>query len=523
MVLTICVFGVTSGVAQSNNIIYTFLTIAGSPSNGSGDGFGANALFNNPQGTAVDGNFNIFVSDTGNHTIRKIMTLQTNWAVSTIAGLTGTNGSADGTNGSALFNSPQGIAVDGADNVYVADAGNDTIRKLVSAGTNWVASTIAGLAGSNGSADGTNSLARFDNPHGIAVDASGNLFVADSLNEAIRKITRAGTNWVVNTIAGGVYGSADGTNGFAQFNFPTGIAVDGADNVYVADTYNFTIRKLTHGTGTNWIVTTIAGLAGNSGSADGTNKNARFSTPGGIAVDRSNNLFVADSGNNTIREVVPSGTNWVVSTIGGIPQVAGYADGSGTNALFNNPVGICVNSAGDLFVDGSVVQGGVITLTVAAGAGAPFLQVILSPSSAIKDHAAWTLQGASDNWVASSTALPVLSNPAYLQFSNIIGWNVPVSAPLPALVSGLNVVNNLSYTVVSPVMVVNKAGGLGIAGTTNTTYIIQYSTSLTEPWQTLFTTVPLLKGTNQLETWPPPWPSGNKASATFFRAQWTGN
>jgi hypothetical protein len=161
--------------------------------------------------------------------------------VTTLAGLAGSAGSADGTGSAARFNTPEGVAVDGSSNVYVADSGNHTIRKITPGG---VVTTLAGLAGSSGSADGTGSAARFNFPVGVALDGSGNVYVADSLNNTIRKMTSAG---VVTTLAGlaGSAGSADGAVSAARFNEPFGVAVDGSGNIYVADTFNFTIRKIT--------------------------------------------------------------------------------------------------------------------------------------------------------------------------------------------------------------------------------------------------------------------------------------
>src|SRR5262249_22960144 len=151
--------------------------------------------------------------------------------------------------------------------------------------------------------------------------------VADTYNNTIRKVTPSGTNWVVTTLAGlaGTVGSADGTNSSARFSGPVAIAVNSAGTLFVAETNN-TIRRITP-SGANWVVTTVAGLAGSAGSANGTNSNARFNSPAGIAVDVSGNLWVTDAGNNTIRKLQPSGTNWLVGTVAGQVGVSGTVDG----------------------------------------------------------------------------------------------------------------------------------------------------------------------------------------------------
>ena len=312
-------------------------TLAGTPGvSGSADGSGAAAKFSNPSAITSDTTGNLFVADTNNTTIRKITA---GGVVTTLAGTPGVAGSADGTGLAAQIRYPQGIAVDTAGNLFVADTGNFTIRKITPAGA---VTTLAGTPSVSGSADGSGAAAQFNQPYGIAADTAGNLFLADTFNNTIRKITPAGA---VTTLAGtpGVSGRADGSGAAAQFNRPFGITADTAGNLFLADTYNNTIRKITPA----GAVTTLAGTPGVSGSADGSGLAAQFSYPQGIAADTAGNLFVADTGNFTIRKITPAG---VVTTLAGTPVVKGSADGSGAAALFFNPIGIAADTAGNVFV-----------------------------------------------------------------------------------------------------------------------------------------------------------------------------
>src|SRR5438034_200826 len=238
-------------LAQSTYESYTFTTLAGNAGYGSADGTGNAARFFHPSSVAVDRSGNVYVADSSNHTIRKATPAG---VVTTLAGLAGYGGSADGTGSTARFFSPYGVAVDSGDNVYVADTANHTIRKVTPAGE---VMTLAGLAGSPGGADGTGSAARFTVPYGVAVDGADNVYVGDTANATIRKVTPAG---VVTTLAGlaGSFGSVDATGSAARFGFPSGVAADSAGNVYVADKSNHTIRKMTPA----GAVTTLAGLAG---------------------------------------------------------------------------------------------------------------------------------------------------------------------------------------------------------------------------------------------------------------------
>jgi hypothetical protein len=204
-------------------------------------------------------------------------------------------GSDDGTGSAARFINPSGIACDTSGNIYVADG--TKIRKIVA--STGVVTTIAGGL-TSGSDDGTGSAARFNGSSGVACDTSGNIYVTDTFNYTIRKIVAS--TGVVTTIAGtaGSFGSADGTGPAARFNIPNCIACDTSGNVYIADSFNYTSRMIVASTG---LVTTIAGLAGSSGSANGTGSAARFNVPSGVACDTVGNVYIADTFNHTIRKI----------------------------------------------------------------------------------------------------------------------------------------------------------------------------------------------------------------------------
>ncbi len=320
-------------------------TIAGSPGRaGNADGTGTKARFSLPFGLAIDSANNIYVADADNNTIRIVSPSGTNWVVTTLAGAAGIAGHTDGTGSNARFSFPTGVAVDIAGTICVADTDNSTVRTITSAG---LVTTLAGVADSYGTLDGTGSEARFDIPWALATADNGDVYVADSGNCAIRKITSAG---LVTTLAGfpGLFGSADGIGTEARFKFPEGVAVDIASNIYVADSYNNTMRKVSP----DGVVTTLAGTAGTHGSADGIGARARFHFPFGVAVDNSSNVYVADTDNHTIRKLmpVPGTANWEVSTIAGLAGVHGSADGTNKAARFYDPAGLAIDSAGNLFV-----------------------------------------------------------------------------------------------------------------------------------------------------------------------------
>jgi sugar lactone lactonase YvrE len=409
--------------------------LAGSAAAGSADGAGAAAGFNDPSGVAVDTAGNVYVADTGNNEIRKVTPAG---SATTLAGRT-TAGSQDGTGAAAGFSHPSGVAVDAAGNIYVADQYNNEIRKITPAG---LVSTLAGSIYA-GRADGIGAAASFNFPSGVAADAAGNVYVLDAGNNEVRKITPAGmvTTLVAGGItqscsfgclstsltltavavdaAGNVYiaqsisglsggpqytdiaeftsagagpflgyrfptsvapaptglavdaagnaylvstgssailtvtaagmttafvpsaGSANATGAAASFNSPAGIAIDAAGNIYVADSGNNEIRQITPA----GVVTTRAGST-IAGSADGAGIAATFRGPSAVAVDAPGNIYVADTGNNEIRKIAPAGT---VTTLAGT-TTAGAADGLGSAASFNGPAGVAVDAAGNVYV-----------------------------------------------------------------------------------------------------------------------------------------------------------------------------
>ena len=301
---------------------------------GSTDGTGPAARFDSIYAIVVADDGTLFVADTGNDTIRKI---NRNGEVTTFAGQAGSSGSADGVGSAARFDGPSGIALDRAGNLYVGDSYNHTIRRITPAG---VVTTLAGTAGAEGGADGTGAAARFRFPHGIAIDAGGTLFVADGRNDEIRRITPAG---VVTTFAGSTEGAVDGRGTAARFDSPRDIVIDRSGVFYIADQENYTIRRMTASAD----VTTFAGSAGASGAVDGVGSAARFGDPWGVGIDPLGNVYVADRGNDAIRKITPQG---LVSTLGSLAIREGSADGAALTARFKDPRGVAVDRLGNVFV-----------------------------------------------------------------------------------------------------------------------------------------------------------------------------
>lgn len=334
------------------SIIFTILnsnaqcvtTLSGNGTGGFANGTGTTATqLKSPSGLVVNSSGNILVADTNNHNIRTLNYLSGSSYIIGGPFVGGYSQQAGDTNGGTGFSRlffPIGVCIDQAGNLYVADSGNCLIRKISSSGS---ATTLAGISNFNGGnagyIDGNGASAKFSTPSGVAVDASGNVYVADTNNHVIRKITSSG---VVSTFAGsGVAGFSDGSATVAKFNYPTGITIDTAGNLYIADKTNHRIRKITP----SGLVSTIAG-SGIAGFTDATGILARFNSPSGIAIDSSGNLFIADTSNHRIRMI---DSNNIVTTYAG-SGVAGYADGTGTVARFNFPTGIAVNGMGNVYV-----------------------------------------------------------------------------------------------------------------------------------------------------------------------------
>jgi hypothetical protein len=302
---------------------------------GTNDGPIVTAKFFYPTGMAFDSASNLFVADDHNGTIRKITPAGD---VSTFAGSPGQNGWADGIGNEALFMFPTGLAIDSSDNIYIGDRGNHTVRKITPSA---VVTTLGGAAFQSGTNDGLIGASRFSFPEGVAVDKAGAVYVADRANSMIRKITPDG---MVTTFAGnGQQGTNDGVGSTAQFDFATGVAVDAIGNVFVADRGSSTIRKITP----DGTVTTYAGRAHEPGSDDGDLSAARFNGAFGLGFDSVGDLFVADYFNCTIRKITRCGT---VTTLAGTVGRQGPADGIGSAAGFFFPTSVAFDNAGNLYV-----------------------------------------------------------------------------------------------------------------------------------------------------------------------------
>jgi len=348
-----------------------------------GDGLAATgAALNTPSGVAVDGNGNLYIADYNNSRIRKVAA--STGIITTVAGNGAVGFSGDGGAAtSATLSNAVGIAVDGSGNLYIADTGNNRIR-MVAAATGII-TTVAG-GGTSGLGDGgpATSAALYQ-PSGIALDASGNLYIADTYNNRIRLVTAA--TGIIKTIAGNGTRSFAGDGGpatSAEINFPKGVALDASNNLYIADTYNNRIRRVTATTG---IIATVAGTgtlgyAGDTGEATG----AQLNTPLSVAIDASGNLYIADSGNNVVR-TVPVATD-IINTIAG-NGMQGFAGdrGPATSAELASLSGIALDASGNVFIADTYnnrireISGATGAITTVAGSGSTNLTGDGGPAS----------------------------------------------------------------------------------------------------------------------------------------------
>ncbi len=321
------------------------------PSFGSTDGAAADARFWNPGGVALDVAGTRYIADTRNHTVRKISAAG---VVSTLAGTPGRAGSVDGLGPAAQFDSPGAVAVDAAGNVYVADTGNATVRRITPGG---MVSTVLGSAGAIGNVEGTGAAARLSRPAALALDAAGNLYIADEDNDVIYKATPAA---VMSTVAGTRIDirdrngrrtgreTLDGTGKAAHFFSPAGVVVDAGGTLFVAERLGKSVRKIAPG----GVVTTFAG-APLAGSEDGVGTAARFNSPVAIAIDATGNLFVADWGNQAIRKITPAA---VVTTYAGSGGIAGRSARPGAlPGQVGLVAAIATSAKGLVFIDGDGV------------------------------------------------------------------------------------------------------------------------------------------------------------------------
>jgi trimeric autotransporter adhesin len=345
-VISVVVVGVLSP-SEAGTLVAIIQTVAGNGISAfSGDnGAAATASLSEPFGLAVDAVGNLYIADTSNHRIRKI---DTSGIITTVAGNGTESFSGDGGAAtSATLNTPIGVAVDTAGNLYIADAFNNRIRKVNAAG---VITTVAGNGDARFSGDhAAATSASLSAPFGVAVDKAGNVYIADTSSHRIRKVDTSG---MINTVAG------NGTEGFsgdggpaarASLNFPTGVTVDRAGNLFITDQSNNRIRKVS----TVGVITTVAGNGDAGFSGDhAAATSARLNLPIGTAVDAADNLYIADMSNHRIRKVSADG---IVTTVAG-NGIGGFSgDGSAaTRATLNSPGGVAVDMAGNIFVADSL-------------------------------------------------------------------------------------------------------------------------------------------------------------------------
>lgn len=432
-----------TNLPNRNNCIRTIAgTSAQSGFSGDG-GLATSAVMDGPSGVAIDSSGNVFIADQWNNRVRRVDTNYTSTAngpvgiIKTVAGKgpSGGNGSYSGDGGLATsagmnltpVNYPSGVAVDASGNIYICDIGDNRIRKV---DTNGIISTIAGTNSSGFSGDGGLAIiAKLNSPSGVAVDTAGNVFIADLGNNRIRKIN---TNGIITTVAGTNGAGFSGDGGLAvkaKLNSPYGVAVDGSGNLFITDRSNNRIRKVDM----NGIITTFAGNGGAGYSGDGgAATNASLNHPYGVAVDIYDDVFIADDSNNRIRMV---GITGIITTVAGTGTAANSGDGgSATNANLYAPTGVGLDFFGNLFI---TVTGNSIVRNVDFGRN-PTLQLTNVAATNAGNYfvVVTSPYGSVTSSIAALTVLfppSITSQPANITVTNggSANFNVAVSGTAP--------------------------------------------------------------------------------------------
>ena len=451
------------GAGRASAQTHSWTVFAGAPTAGSSDGSGTAARFNQPHYLALDAASNLFVTDTGNSVIRRITP---SGVVSTYGGVAGTSLYVDGVAPLARFVAPMGIAALSTNALLVTEVNSHTLRFITAARE---VNTAGGSTGLSGSIDAFLESARFFQPSGIAVDSNQNTYIADTANHTIRKVTLASA---VTTIAGtaGQAGTIDGVGNAARFNRPRGLAVDRNNNLYVADTGNHTIRRISP----DGNVTTVAGLGGFSGTNDGSGTGARFNAPWGVAVDGGGTVYVADTGNHTIRRISPAG---VVTTIGGVAGSAGHAEGNTTRARFASPLGLALDSAGAIYVsvrDNNLIARGALD-TLPTIISQPVAQTV-PPNTRVEFSVSASGGGLSFQWRLNGNAIPGATGATHTvtaaDAATVGNYSVEVSNSAGAVTS------NVAALTISPALASGRITNLAIrsqAGTGDDTLIVGFA------------------------------------------------